>query len=271
MGLGKWIITGLGWAMGGPIGALLGYLTGSLAEKIKDSTPLLSSNSKDASSRRGPYKDTGTRGDLDMALLVLMAAVMKADSTVKKSELEYVKRFLRSNYDEEEAKELLLKLRDMQDMDIPLRDVCAQIKQNTEYNTRYHMFDFLFGIAGADGNIDLNEVRVLHSISTYLGIRTSDYISIRERRYAETLNSRGYYNQSSYESTNTYTKDPYKVLGLDSSATNEEIKKAYRKLAMKYHPDKVEGLGEEVRKNSEKQFREINEAYEALKSLRGIK
>ena len=61
------------------------------------------------------------------------------------------------------------------------------------------------------------------------------------------------------------------MLGLDSTATDEEIKKAYRRLAMKYHPDKVEGLGEEVKKNAEAQFREINEAYETLKNLRGFK
>lgn len=66
-------------------------------------------------------------------------------------------------------------------------------------------------------------------------------------------------------------KDPYSVLGVDKNATDEEIKKAYRRLAMKYHPDKVEGLGEDVKRNAEAQFREINEAYEQIKSERGMK
>ena len=61
------------------------------------------------------------------------------------------------------------------------------------------------------------------------------------------------------------------MLGLDNSATDDEVKKAYRRMAMKYHPDKVESMGEEVKKNAEAQFREINEAYEQIKTARGMK
>ena len=63
-------------------------------------------------------------------------------------------------------------------------------------------------------------------------------------------------------------KNPYSVLGIVDTATNEEVKKAYRRLAMKFHPDKVEGLGDEVKKNAEQQFREINEAYETIKKAK---
>lgn len=268
MGLGKWILTGLGWSIMGPIGGIIGYLVGKKLENggKKSYEPYSKGSRFQETSTHGNrrYSNTGTSEDLSVALVVLMSAVMKADNEIKKSELDFVKRFLRSNYGEEEAKRLLLKLRDLNSKDIPLFDVCRQIKQNTDYTTRYHMLDFLYGIAGADEEVAESEVSVLRTISNYLGINSQDYLSIHNRHVAGRR-----YSSTSYG--NTTKKDPYKVLGLDSNASNEEIKKSYRRLAMKYHPDRVEGLGEEVRKNAEAQFREINEAYETLKILRGIK
>ena len=282
MGIGKWILTGLGWSMMGPIGGIIGYLIGNSLEKRSEYRESLGGGSYGGGSYGRPsgahrYSNTGTADDLSAALLVLIAAVMKADSVVRKSELELVKRFLVSNYGEEKAKELLLKLRDMQQEDFPINDICQQIKQNTDYTTRYHMLDFLFSIADADGEVTFQEQSLLRTISNRLGINARDFLSIMARHVAGNFggfgggHGTGGSGSSRSSSSTGYTKDPYKVLGLDSSATDEEIKKAYRRLAMKYHPDKVEGLGEEVKKNAEAQFREINEAYETLKNLRGFK
>lgn len=285
MGLGKWILGGLGWSLLGPIGGIIGYLVGSSLEnaggnkrsRVAGGGQQAYTNYQNTSSGRR-YTNTGTSDDLTMALLVLIAAVMKADKVVKKSELERVKSFLRTNYSESQAQELLLKLRDVQQQDIPIHDVCRQIKLNTDYTTRYHMFDFLYGIASADGDLTGSEVRILRTIGNGLGINARDFVSIHVRHEASARGSYGgsSYGGSSYGNTSAsrggaYGKDPYKVLGLDSNATDEEIKKAYRRLAMKYHPDRVENLGEEMKKNAEAQFREINEAYETLKNLRGIK
>ena len=299
MGLGKWILGGIGWSMYGPLGGILGFLLG---RGIESGLQLLTSggNSNSQNAQAGSqtgnqyrtqqqrrYRNTGNADDLSGALLVLMAAVMKADNVVKKSELDLVKRFLVSNYGEGRAKELLLKLRDLQGKDIPLADVCQQIKQNTDYTTRYHMLDFLFSIADSDGEVTVPETTVLRTISNRLGINAMDFLSIMGRHVNDNYGGRagsgsyggfgggsshGYSGRRGSSSASSSSgRDPYQVLGLDSSATDEEIKKAYRRLAMKYHPDKVEGLGEEVKKNAEAQFREINEAYETLKASRGIK
>ena len=268
--------------MMGPIGGIIGYLIGNRLEKRIENRESIGSGSYGGGTYGRPsgahrYSNTGTADDLSAALLVLIAAVMKADSVVRKSELELVKRFLVSNYGEEKAKELLLKLRDMQQEDFPINDICQQIKQNTDYTTRYHMLDFLFSIADADGEVTFQEQSLLRTISNRLGINARDFLSIMARHVAGNFggfgggHSSGGSGSSRSSSSTGYKKDPYKVLGLDSTATDEEIKKAYRRLAMKYHPDKVEGLGEEVKKNAEAQFREINEAYETLKNLRGFK
>lgn len=153
MAIGKWILTGLGWTIGGPIGGILGYLLGSIFSGT-------SGSSQEQPPRRRPYRNTGTQEDINVALLVLIAAIMKADGVVKRSELDYVKRFLVSNYGETKALELLSVLRDLVKKDIPTANICAQIKVNTDYTTRYHMFDFLCGLATADGETDRSEEHV---------------------------------------------------------------------------------------------------------------
>ena len=65
-------------------------------------------------------------------------------------------------------------------------------------------------------------------------------------------------------------RDYYEVLGVDKNASPDEIKKAYRRMAMKYHPDKVNNLGEDMKKSATEKFRSINAAYENIKNIRGI-
>lgn len=288
MGLGKWIMLGLGWTLFGPIGGIFGFLIGKGVEDFNFNTHQVgggsgssgfSSGSSKTGNTRTRYRNTGSPDDLSAALIVLIAAIMNADGIVRRSELDLVKRFLVSNYGEEKAKELLLNLRELKGRDIPLSDVCRQIKQNTDYTTRYHMLDFLFSIADADGLISREEILLLHTISTNLGIATRDYISIKSRHGASNSDSQWQNNNSQSAGSDSNSgyhdygndKSPYEVLGINSSATDDEVKKAYRRLAMKYHPDRVENLGEAVRRNAEEQFKKINEAYETIKLSRGIK
>ena len=265
----KWLFAGLGWAIGGPIGALLGYWLGKAISP--DSQIGSGDNYSQSNFHRGPYRNTGTQQDVNAALMVLIAAVMKVDGNVKKSELDYVKRFLLANYGEDRGKQMLKVLQQMVNQDIPIDQVCAQIKVNTDYSTRYHMVDFLFGIGGADGEFNQAELNMLRLIAQYLGISQSDYTSIHERHVG--------YDDSSYSSgsgrsggsrsaSSTYNKDPYRVLGIDSSATDDEVKKAYRRMAMKYHPDRVAGMSEEMQRNAAEQMKEINQAYEVIKERR---
>ena len=263
----KWLFMGLGWAFGGPIGALLGYWIGRAIAPDRPSGS--DSWSNGATGHRGPYRNTGTQQDINAALMVLIAAVMKVDGQVKRSELDYVKRFLLANYGEERGKEMLKVLQQMVERDIPIHQVCAQIKVNTDYSTRYHMVDFLFGIGGADGVFQQSEINMLRLVAQYLGISPSDYASIHERHVGTgDTGYSGYSSSSRPSGTSGYSKDPYRVLGIDSSATDDEVKKAYRKMAMKYHPDRVAGMGEELQRNAAEQMKEINEAYEVIKQRR---
>ena len=255
----KWLFAGLGWAVGGPIGAILGYFLGKSISPDKSSSQTFGQSSN----HRGPYRNTGTQQDINAALMVLIAAVMKADGEVKRSELDYVKRFLLKNYGETRGKEVLQVLKQMVEQDIPVDQVCAQIKVNTDYSTRYHMVDFLFGIGGADGELHQSELSMLRLIAQYLGISQYDYTSIHERH----VGSRGYSSNQAFRQSNNQ-KDPYKVLGITGDATDDEVRRAYRRMAMKYHPDRVAGMSEELQRNAAEQMKEINSAYETIKQQR---
>ena len=246
--------------MGGPIGALIGLAIGSFAESSNSTTKGIPHG---ASGSSGSQPRNSTPGDISVALIVLTAAIMKADGKVLKSELNYVKRYLLDTFGEKKAGDLVELLRDVLKKDIDLRGVCNQIRANTKFDTRVNIIDFLFGVAYADGYCSPEEEMQLNRIARLLYVSEFYLNSIRARHAGNS------YSRNSSSQT-TYTKNPYTVLGIDKSATDEEVKKAYRKLAMKYHPDRVETMGEEIKRNAEKQFKEINEAYETIKNERGM-
>lgn len=238
--LGKWIGGGLGFVMGGPIGAVLGFLVGSMV----DSTTIHTQVSRGTASRTAP-------GDFGMSLLVLIAAIMKVDGKVVKAELDYVKQFFIRQFGESMTREALVMLKDILKQEIPVRDVCEQITRNIDYSSRLQLLHLLFNISIADGSVHPSEVELIEKISGFMAINSSDFISIRNMFLPETDSS-------------------YKILEIDRSASDEDIKKAYRKMAVKYHPDKVSHLGEEFRKTAEDKFKKVNEAYEKIKKERNI-
>lgn len=234
---GKWIGGGLGWAFGGPIGAIIGFAIGSAF-----------GNSSDSQEYMG---HTTQQRDFNVSLLVLSAAVMKADGSVKKSELDYVKRFFLSNFGQERAEKYILTLREILKQNIQVYEVSQQVGRFMDYSSKLQLLHYLFGIASADGATHENEVDVISVISKYMGVSSSDFQSIKAMFVQEVDSS-------------------YKILGIEASATDEEVKKAYREMAKKYHPDKVAYLGEDVRKSAEQKLQEVNEAYEKIKKQRGF-
>ncbi len=235
----KWIGGGLGWAFFGPLGGVIGFMLGSLFEN---------KNGQLFADRQQGHTTTG---DFALSLLVLVAAVMKADGKVVRSELDYVKAYFVRSFGEGAAGEAIMMLRDLLKQDINIREVSDQIRNRLDYSSRLQMMHFLFGIANADGKIPPSELNTLKMIAGYLGLSGRDTDSIKSMFVEDTAAS-------------------YKILGVDVNASDEEVKKAYRTMAMKYHPDKVSYLGEDFRAAANEKFQKVNEAYEKIKNERGI-
>ena len=232
MNINKWLWGGLGWAMGGPIGAIMGYALGSMTGPARTS-----------SRTRG--------GDFGAAMLILFAAVMKADNELKKSELEFVKRFLIDNFGANYAKQRMELFKKILNQDIDVKEVCAQIKTHMDLNSKIQLIHILFALSKADNEIHKNEINIICDIANLLGVNNSDFNSIKAMFIPN-------------------TKASYKILGLNSNATDLEIKTAYKKMAIKYHPDKVSHLGNDFSKIAEEKFKSINEAYQKIKKERNI-
>jgi DnaJ like chaperone protein len=237
---GKWIGGGLGWALGGPIGGIVGFALGSLFDNTGQSEQLKSSSG----SKTQP-------GDFAISLLVLSAAVMKSDGKAMKSELDFIKKFLIAQFGENQAKELLIVLNEIMKKDIPVYDVCIQIRDYMPVSARLQLLHYLYGISMADGEVSQSEVLLIDNIASYLNIPQNDTASIKAMYYRD-------------------VESDYKILEILPSASDDEVKKAYRRMAMKYHPDKVSGMGEAVEKSAAEKFKSLQQAYENIKSKRNM-
>ena len=241
MGSGKWIAGALGWAMFGPIGGILGYYFVSRIEKLVESTGVYGEEQS---------WSQGQRNSFLMSLLVLSAAVIKADGKTTSQELATLRTFFSRNFGPQAGNEAEEIVKEVLTKDINLYEVCGQIRSCMDYSQRLQLYHYLVSLGSCDG-LAQSEIDVLEGIASYIGLSKAEADSI----FAQFRPS----NDSNY-----------RILEIDPSSSNDEVKKAYRKMAVKYHPDKVAPLGEDVQKAAEEKFKAVNQAYEAICKERGI-
>lgn len=248
MSLGKWILGGLGFVVGGPIGALIGVL---IASAFETSTTLTMGDEQTHSMGRGAKR--ATQGDIRVSIIVLIACVIKSDGKILKSEISYIKPFFLRTFGEQGAKQALQLLKELLEKDIDYVAIAQQIAQYVNYSTRLELLRLLLEVANSDGDFAQQELYVIKQIALHLSVQQADYQSLLAL----------YQRQKNVNWA-------YTALEITPDATNEEVKKAYRRMAMKYHPDKVANAGEEIRKQATDKFRGVNEAYEHIKKQRGL-
>lgn len=267
----KWIGGALGFAAGGALGGFLGFGIGKLLDDAFSAS--------DASSQNRSYGDASVgddpreqRNSFLFSLLVLSSYIIRADGRAMHSEMEYVRNFLRQSFGEQavsQGNEILLRLFEMQKergMDNFKREIlksCYQIRANTSESVRLQLLYYLVNIAKADGVVPPEEVNALQEVAGHMGIDPSEVVAMLN------LDS-GRGSESREESDADQLALAYKVLGVAPTATNDEVKAAFRKMALKHHPDRVAALGEDVRKSAERKFQEINAAKELVYKARGM-
>ena len=239
MGYGKWIGGVLGWAVLGPLGAIIGYYIGSALED-------------DSRSESGtdPRYDQGERNSFLISLLVLSAAVIKADRKVTSAEIAKLREFFARNFGAQAANEAEKIVKEIVHKDFNIYEVCGQVRSCMDYSQRMQLYHYLVSLGACDGLMQC-EVYILEVIATNIGLSKGDADSIL----------------ALFRPSNDAN---YRILGISPEATDEEVKKAYRRMAVKYHPDKVATLGEDVQKAAEEKFKAVSQAYEAICRERGI-
>ncbi|PQJ81015.1 TerB family tellurite resistance protein [Polaribacter porphyrae] len=249
----KWLGAGLGFTLGGPIGAAIGFALGSFVDKFE----IEGFKQEQIDYDRGkPRRTTKTHsntqsGDFEMSLLVLASIVIKSDGKVDQRELNFVRSQFLSMYGKERANNAFKLFKAIVKKEVSARQVCIQIREHMSHASRLQLLHFLFGIAKADEFVSKNEVDEIKKIAGYLYINQYDFESIKAMFYDESGNA-------------------YKILEIDKSVSNDEVKTAYRKMVKKYHPDKLRDLGDEHLKGAKEKFQSIQDAYEKIKNERGL-
>jgi len=241
----KWLGAGLGFTLAGPIGSILGYVVGSLIDgfTLEDfyQTKRFSSTANRVQS-----------GDFEVSLLLLAANVIKADGKVDQRELRYVRDHFKRMYGTQRANHAFKLFKGfVKTNKISTYQVCTQIRQHLTHAARLQLIHFLFGIANVDGVVKEAELKTIKTIAGYLYISEPDFNSIKAMFYQS-------------------AESAYQILEIDKSASVSEIKKAYRKMVKKYHPDKLRHLGEEHMEAAEEKFRQVQKAYEKIQQERGF-
>ena len=233
----RWILALLGYTFWRFPGALLGYILGGLIENNN-----LNKNSFNRISSR----------DFELNLLALASILIKVDGKVSKQELDYVRNYFVSAYGKERANATFKIFNDnINKKGISSLTISNLFNSLLRYESKLQVIHFLFGIAKADGNVSNAELQKLLELSNLLKLSMSDFESIKAMFFDQVGSA-------------------YKILEIDKSVSDSKVKSAYRDLAKKHHPDKVQHLGKAYVKAAQEKFQKIQKAYERIKSERGF-
>ncbi|WP_435625856.1 TerB family tellurite resistance protein [Flagellimonas sp.] len=243
----KWVAAFLGYFLLRFPGAILGFLVGSFLDNLNGGGQR---NARDIF--REYTQPNVSPADFELNLLSLCSIIIKADGQVSQKELDYVRQYFLSTYGKEKANAIFRTFNEViKKREISTQRICSYLTQRTRYEVRLQLLHFLFGIAQADGQISKAEVSKLREIAGYLRLGAHDFESIMAMFIKSADNS-------------------YKILEIDKNASDDEVKKAYRKMAKKYHPDRVVTQDEAIKKGAEEKFKEVQKAYETIQRERGI-
>ena len=241
----KWLGAGLGFVVGGPIGGLLGFITGSMLERGQGDAKEISQNIS----------------EFEVNLMVLASHFIKIDGRVSMSEIQFTEQFLNTHFDPSQATERRQILNHCLQKEYDLDVACGQIRMNTSHSTKVQVVRFLMDLALCDGELSEREHYFIFKIAGFLNVNDVEYRRIRN----EHTNEGQAYN-GGYTSTST---SYYSILEVSETATYEEIRASYRKLVLKYHPDRNKDASEAERKKLAAKFQQIQEAYDILKAQKG--
>ncbi len=229
----KWLGAGLGFVVGGPMGSMIGYAAGEQIGKPAKK-----------------YSNTANTSEFETNLILLASALIKADGRVTREELDFVRSFFTDHFDPVHIEEKMAILHHCLERQYNTRKACDDLRISASMSTRVQILHFLFDIAIADTDLSQRERDTIFVIAGWLNINDIDFDRIRQSYIAEVKR--------------------YNIFGLPHTATFEEIKAAYRRLVLEYHPDRNIDLPPAQQKALAAKFRQVQDAFEQIRAERGI-
>ncbi|MGJ8619869.1 MAG: co-chaperone DjlA [Methylophilaceae bacterium] len=255
----KIIIALAGYYFFGFFGALIGYFIGSSIDRAKN-YGVGGMNPFGADQRKAVFFET---------VFVLMGKLAKADGLITKDEIDHVEIFIKKMGMTTAHREQAIaqfKRGSAEDFDIKetldtFMTACGQT-----LNLKQMLMVYSIVMALADGKLDNAELALLEKIALHLGYNKAAFQQLLDM----VLNQAHF--ATGQPASATALADAYKALGVTEKNTNQEIKRAYRKLMSQYHPDKLigQGLPEDMIAVATEQAKEIQVAYDLIKESRGI-
>lgn len=253
--MGKWIGALIGMLFG-PLGALFGFMIGTLFDaRIK-----FTSN--------GFFSSSFFSNNIFFEKFPLLAAEITRSGGTQKTTVLTVKNIFIDLFGKQNAVIMMNRYKELVEngySSYVLQQACDEILYNLDHQSKIYLVSTLFTVLKAEGSFSPQEIFAVQNISRSIGISGYEFENMLNRFKDQDFRSSAFNNSSSY------TSNAYKTLELDQTASNTEIKKQYRALSKKHHPDMTSHLSQEERSKAEIKMREINNAYEELKKVRSIK
>ncbi|KAA9130829.1 co-chaperone DjlA [Marinihelvus fidelis] len=254
---GKLILGVLGLLKGGMTGAVIGVITGHFIDRFI-----------------GGLADQGRVNDVFLdTLFAVLGHVCKADGRVTEVEIAAVEQFMgQLGLQGDKRRAAIRRFNEGKAPDWDLEAGMHDFVQVTHANpqVRQMFLEYLLNGAAVDGTITQAEQDVLYRVARALRIPTMAFVAM-VNAYRATHSSSGSYQGP--QATASTLDQAYATLGVEPSASDADIKRAYRRLVARYHPDRLasSGMPEKMIEQSKNRAREINVAYDAIKASRGIK
>ena len=253
----KWISGFLGFSYYGIVGALIGYFIGSAIDRSL-SLGVGAVNPFTADQRRESFLKTS---------FTLMGTLAKADGHVSKLEIAQVEGFMNQmGMTAEHRQQAINYFKEGTSPDCDVNAVLKEFRTHCGHtrNLNQVLLSYLIAVALADGVMHHAEEAVLQRIASALGFTSQEFLQLLSM-----INAQDHFSGSAASSEATVS-EAYKALGVESTATDKEVKKAYRQLMSKYHPDKLMGQGvpEDMIQSAKERSQEIVSAYDLIKKNR---
>ena len=232
----KWLGASLGWMLtGNPLVGIIGFLAGTLME--------------------GDGKDKGNNAvkgvsEFEVNLMVIAAHLIKLDGAISEKEVTFTEQFMNAHFNEDLGAERSKLFYHCLQKEYDLNAACGQVRMYSQHNTRVQVVRFLVDLALCDGPINERENYFIFRIAGYLNVNDAEYRRIKLEHSQP-------------------VPDVYEILGVTVDMSYPEIRAVYRKLVLKYHPDRNKDASEEEKKKLGRKFQQIQEAYQKIKIEKG--